>query len=216
MATRSVSAFLASAIVGVLLATAAGAPAQAAKRQDTCFGEEPTHEGEPGETVLGTPGRDVILGGGRVEADAGDDLVCDADYVLAGPGDDRTRMLDGGTARGNGGDDEFISLTTTSPTAVGPTLIGGPGADVFWGSPLGEKVYGGSGADVARTGGGGDVIDLGSGDDLGYGGPGDDTFTAGSGDDFLDGGAQTDVVAGGRGVDTCLDVETRTSCKRVR
>ncbi|MGI8645605.1 MAG: hypothetical protein ACR2JD_04705 [Nocardioides sp.] len=216
MATRSVGAFLASALVGALLATIAGAPAQAATREDTCFGEKFTIKGKPGQTVLGTPAADVILGGGRVEAGAGDDLVCDADYVFGGPGADRIRMLDGGTARGNGGDDEFISLTTTSPTALGPTLIGGPGDDVFWGSPLGEKVLAGSGADVARTGGGDDVVDLGSGDDLGYGGPDADTFTAGTGDDDIDGGSGADVVDGGPDADTCLDVETRTSCARVR
>lgn len=220
MRLRSASPAITAAVTALLLATPpasahAGSAGQRHYREDTCFGEAPTQPlGLPGETVYGTAGDDVILGGGRVEAGAGDDLVCDADYVLAGPGDDRIRMLDGGTAFGNGGSDEFVSIVV-SETAVGPTLIGGAGNDIFWGSQLGEIIYGGGGMDVARPGGGNDVVDLGGGDDQGYGGPGGDRFDGGKGDDYLDGGTGDDDVDGGRGKDRCLAVESRTSCPQI-
>ncbi|MGI8900787.1 MAG: calcium-binding protein [Nocardioides sp.] len=213
-----VKAALTTLLLAIPIGTAEGASSTRLQRsygEDTCFGEAPTITGAPGQTVIGTSGDDVILGGGRVESGAGDDLVCDARYVLAGPGDDRIRMLDGGTARGNGGNDEFVSITI-SLTPVGTTLRGGSGNDVFWGGPTGELVYGGSGDDIARTGGGGDTVDLGRGDDQGYGGPGDDRFSGGEGADFVDGGQGYDMVDGGFDPDRCHAVEVRISCRLVR
>lgn len=217
MPTRTAGAALASVLVAALFSTTFASPAQGnPRRLETCFGEDPTIAIPVGETVTyGTEGSDVIMGGVRVEGLGGDDLICDADYIVGGPGDDRIRMLNGGTARGNGGDDEFISVTTVEG-AEGPTLIGGPGRDVFWGGPLAETMYGGSGADVIRSGGGNDLIDMGSGRDQGFGGPGFDRFDAGNGDDYIDGGDDYDVVAGGKGKDRCLAVEDRSSCRRAR
>ncbi len=183
--------------------------------EETCFGEEPTVELESGEPYTGGSGPDVILGGGSVNGGDGDDLICDAAYVLGGDGDDRIRMLGGATAKGNAGDDEFVSITVDADVA-GPVLDGGPGNDIFWGGTLGETIYGGAGVDVVWAGGGDDEVVLGSGNDKGYGQPGNDTFYGMSGDDFVDGGLGTDTVDGGSGRDTCRAVEVKTSCKRVR
>ncbi len=215
MPTRTAAAVVASALVTALLSTTLASAAQGnSRRLDTCFGKDATIEILPGAAVtFGTEGPDVILGGERVEGLGGDDLICDARYVVAGPGNDRIRMLNGGTARGNGGRDEFISVTTLEG-ADGPTLIGGPGKDVFWGGPVAETIYGGSGADVVRSGGGNDFVDLGSGDDQGYGGPGFDWFDAGDGDDYVDGGDDYDSALGGQGKDRCFAVEDRSSCRR--
>lgn len=216
MPTRTAGTALASVIIGALLATAWGAPAEAAKRDDTCFGEVPTIVVPAGESFVGTENDDVILGGYRIDGMGGDDLICDAQIVAGGPGDDRIRILDGGTARGNGGDDEFVSLAVDLDIATGAYLIGGPGKDVFWGGLLGETIYGGSGADVVRSGGGNDVVDLGGGNDEGFGGPGSDRFIAGTGDDFVDGGTEKDTADGGPGVNQCRAVESKTKCKDVR
>lgn len=216
---RSSGPAVTTAVAGLLLATplaaAWGAPGQWTHNEDTCFGATPTITGSPDALVEGTPGADVILGGGDVKGGAGDDLICDATgTVYGGSGDDRIRMLDGGSARGGFGSDEFVSITV-SATAEEPTLFGGPGDDIFWGGPLREIVQGGGGNDVARTGGGNDLVDLGEGDDDAYGGPGDDRFVGLGGDDFVDGGTGYDTAAGGLGRDRCLAVESRDSCARL-
>ena len=213
---------IAGAVLASALTVHCSRPRGASRRRpakiddDTCFGEEPTlilASDEPYTDTIGID--DVILGGGSVIDGDGDDLICDAQFVLGGDGDDRIRMLGSGTARGDGGDDEFVSIAVDADVA-GPTLIGGPGNDIFWGGTQGETIYGGSGVDVVRTGGGNDVVGLGSGNDKGYGQPGNDTFYGVTGDDFVDGGLGTDTVEGGPGRDLCQGVEVRTSCKRVR
>jgi Ca2+-binding RTX toxin-like protein len=208
-------ALMASVLTSALLATTWSAAAHTRQRLDTCFGEDPTIEAEADERVDGTDGKDVVLGGYDVWGYGGDDLICDARIAYGGPGDDRIRTLDGGTAKGNGGNDEFISISIATD-AEPATLIGGPGHDLFWGGPLREVVRGGGGGDEVRTGGGPDFVDLGSGSDEGYGGPDDDTYLAGSGDDYVDGGPGLDRVNGGPGIDRCRAVESLDSCGRVR
>lgn len=216
MATRTAgAAVVASVLTSALLVTSWGAAAQAAKRLDTCFGAEPTHVLDDDVDFAGTEDNEVVLGGDEVRGNGGDDLICDARTVYGGEGNDRIRVLDGGTAWGNAGDDEFISLSFSSDALV-PTLFGGSGHDAFWGGPLPEVVYGGGGGDEARTGGGDDFVDLGGGNDTGYGGPDDDRFTAGKGDDYVDGGTGYDTVDGGPGRDRCRAVESHPSCPPVR
>jgi len=219
MNRRFAGAVWASALTSALLASSWGVASAAAGvtfDEDTCFGEDPTVELESDQPYTDTSGvDDVIIGGGSVNAGDGDDLICDAAYVLGGAGNDRIRMLDGGTARGNTGDDEFVSITVNTEVA-GPVLDGGPGNDIFWGGIQGETIYADAGVDVVWAGGGNDEVWLGSGNDKGYGQPGNDTFYGMSGDDFVDGGLGTDTVEGGSGRDTCRAVEVKTSCKRVR
>jgi Ca2+-binding RTX toxin-like protein len=216
MSSRTLGAATASAIIGVLLAATLAAPAEGARREDTCFGATPTIVADPADAVTyGTEEDNVILGGQRVEGLGGDDLICDARVVLGGTGDDRIRMTNGGTAYGNLGDDEFISINTDA-SAAGATLGGGGGNDVFWGGVAADVVFGGNGADVVRSGGGNDQVDLGGGNDQGYGGPGLDRFVGGTGDDYVDGGSGIDTVDGGPNRDSCLAVENRTSCRRAR
>ena len=62
MPTRPAGTVVASVITGALLATLWGAPAEAAKREDTCFGEVPDQVVPSGESFVGTEGDDVILG----------------------------------------------------------------------------------------------------------------------------------------------------------
>ena len=151
MTRRLAGAVWASALTSALLASSWGVASAAAGLQideETCFGEEPTVTLESGEPYTGTAGiADVILGGGSVNGGDGDDLICDAAYVLGGDGDDRIRMLGGGTARGNAGDDEFVSITVDADVA-GPVLDGGAGNDIFWGGTQGETIYAGAGVDV--------------------------------------------------------------------
>lgn len=192
------------------LATAADA-ARVKASDETCFGQVPTHFGAVGQTVTGTSGDDVILGGSYVMAGAGDDLVCGASYVLGGPGNDHILMVNGGTAFGEEGDDEIVSIVT-SKTATPAVLDGGPGNDTFYGGPLGETFIGGPGDDVVRGGGGRDRIKLGPGNDKGYGGPGPDRLVGGQGDDYLDGGGGKDRANGGAGFDQCFAAERVTSC----
>ncbi|MBS43282.1 MAG: hypothetical protein CMH83_09005 [Nocardioides sp.] len=104
--TTAATALLAVPLLGAALPAA---PAAAAPRT-TCHGQDVTIVGEPGATVRGTPGDDVILshGASRVLAGAGADLVClsagparvdlgDADDVALGqpPSHDEVYVLSG-------------------------------------------------------------------------------------------------------------------------
>ena len=218
MSRRLAGAIVASALTGALLASSWGVASGARlplRDEDTCFGEVPDIVGAVEGTTYGTEGDDVILGGVDVNGRGGDDLICDADFVLGMQGNDRIRMLGGGTARGNGGDDEFVSITVEGDTDL-TVLDGGPGDDIFWGGTQGERIRGGAGVDVAWAGGGNDLVWLGSGNDQGYGQPGSDRFFGKSGNDIIDGGLGADVAVGGDGMDLCRAVEDRTSCARPR
>ncbi|GAW51556.1 MULTISPECIES: hypothetical protein [unclassified Nocardioides] len=103
----------------------AALPAEAAP-EATCQGQPATIVGEPGGTVTGTDGPDVIVtnGAAHTDAGAGDDLVCITDAgerrpdVWAGAGDDS--VVDT-SARSphvllGAGDDDFRGLTEESVT----------------------------------------------------------------------------------------------------
>jgi Ca2+-binding RTX toxin-like protein len=157
-------------------------PADAAA--GTCFGKAPTITGTG--LVRGTPGPDVIVARGAAEVHAygGDDLVCGAFLVYAGPGDDRVVYTrDGGDY---------------------PELIGGSGDDLLvLGGDLFASLDGGRGHDVLRGTRGEQFI---------VGGPGRDRLLGGAGPDTLIGGTGRDVADGGAGRDSCSSVERRRSC----
>lgn len=170
-------------------------PVHAAQDGPTCFGLEPTITGS-GE-VRGTRGDDVILAtpGSEVHALAGDDRVCGAGLVHAGPGHDRV-WYDGGGADvlldGGGGVDRLFYLGGSRAE-----LVGGRGDDHLRAGPGRQRVQGGRGNDD---------ISLGRGHDWTNGGPGNDRIV---------GGAGTDTADGGRGDrDHCRQVEDAVRCER--
>ena len=96
----------------------------------------------------------------------------DAVRVVAGGGDDRVRIDDGGTR---------------FPLTVPTTVFGGAGNDALTGGRSAETLLAGDGADKVAGGGGADVVDLGAGDDR-Y------DWRAADGNDDVDGGAGSDLV----------------------
>lgn len=119
-------------------------PSPSSAAGETCRGMAATLVGEPGSTLTGTPGDDVIVTNGaeRVKAGEGDDTICVTpvarfftDLVDAGPGAD---------------------LVDTSAAGAG-TIVLGSGADTF---------AGGTGNDLVFTDGDGDTIDGGRGSDV--------------------------------------------------
>lgn len=142
MTTRIVRLAAAVAVaVGAGLVVSA-APAQA--HRPTCLGEPATLVGRAHDTtIVGTPGRDVIVSHGDVVAGGGDDLICVLGRgdvsVDAGPGADRVHV---DTARGA---DVRVDL--------------GPGRDVLRGG-AGREILVASGSDDIATGGGSDTVGL--------------------------------------------------------
>jgi Ca2+-binding RTX toxin-like protein len=96
----------------------------------------------------------------------------DAVRVVAGGGDDRVRIDDGGTR---------------FPLTVPTTVLGGAGNDALTGGRGAETLLAGDGADKVAGGGGADVVDLGAGDDR-Y------DWRAADGNDDVDGGSGSDLV----------------------
>jgi Ca2+-binding RTX toxin-like protein len=127
-------------------------PAQAAAR---CFGRQATLVGTIDvDTINGTAGVDVIVGGGggdRINGRGGNDLIC------AGRGRDRVR--------GQSGNDR---------------INGGPSGDVLLPGEGNDTVVGGQGADFVSGANGNDIMNTGSGSDFLIGGAGDDRYLAGA------------------------------------
>ena len=125
-------------------------------------------EGTSGDdSITGTPGPDVILGGDgrdRLRSGLGDDLVC------GGPGDD--------VIVGAAGND---------------TLAGGPGVDRVRGGSGNDTLLGDDEADLLVGGSGADDIDGGPGDDQLRGGGDADTIRGGLGIDRINGGGADDT-----------------------
>lgn len=133
----------------------------------TCRGRIATIIGEGYETLVGTPGDDVIVGSElsqTIFAGDGDDIVCamgGRDTVYGGPGDD---WIDGGLGQdalyGERGADRLFG----GPYNYADQLFGGSGNDFLDGRGGRDTVLGGTGNDHALTrDGAADTVDLGAG-----------------------------------------------------
>ena len=174
-ATRSsavLGTLLLAAVTGLIGSWGPSASAEeAAPRAALCNGLPPTIEGEPGTTVLGTAGNDVIVtkGAARVDSGAGDDSICvtgrGTAVVNAGPGDDFVG------ARAHQGK-SFVSLGFGDDV-----FLGGSGDDRVWSQEASnqsspddqDRVEPGAGDDYVISGSSAapntDVVNLGPGDD---------------------------------------------------
>ncbi len=193
----------------------------------TCRGHAVTIEGQPGTTVTGTPGDDVILAPAGVDAGAGDDLIC----VVAGP-DPSSYVVDGGP----GNDtvvlavDVDIDVKLDRSATWGSSSVGLAGLENAVVSGARVVVYGTKGDNrivVRSTEGalltgkqGDDVLRLGlvagrrnhDGLRLASGGPGDDVLSGSPRRDVLTGGTGHDKAVGHAGKDVCT-AEVRKSCE---
>ena len=174
----------AGAVVGALLLAAttglAGSwstPAQAGEVRELgaslCNGRTPTQTGQPGQSVIGTAGDDVIVtkGAPRVDSGAGNDSICVTGrgtvVVNAGPGDDFVG------ARAHKGK-TFVSLGFGDDT-----FLGGNGADRVW-SQEASNQNSPDDQDRIETGGGHDYVISGSST-----APNTDVVSLGPGNDAL-------------------------------
>ena len=194
-------------------ANGANQPSAPARCAYTLSSADSTQAGsDDGETLLGTPGNDVINGnGGRdtVVGLAGADCLTgdeDSDTIRGKSGDD---VATGGQGRdfmkGNAGDDFFT---------------GGQGKDRIRLAGGTDEGRGQGGNDNISTGGGKDRINGGPGDDRLFGNAGNDQIRGGNGNDVLfGGGGNHNVLRGGPGRDRCIVMsrannETR-GCEKV-
>ncbi len=155
-----------------------------------------------GDTLVGTPGDDVLTGsGGRdnISGEAGDDILSGRggpDTLDGGEGDDVLYGLGGpDTMSGGPGNDQLVGHG-------GPDVMdGGTGDDFLSGGGAPDTMYGGEGNDDMHGGGGPDQMDGGPGNDilLGEGGP--DTMHGGEGHDEIYGGGGPDTIYGDEGHD---------------
>lgn len=121
-----------------------------------------------GETLVGTPGDDIIYGFG------GDDTIDGgggSDIIIGGGGND--------TINGGGGSDILKG------GAGDDRLDGGERSDLLIGGGGNDTLNGDGGDDILQGGGGNDVLSGGNGDDLLNGGPGGDACRGGRGRDRL-------------------------------
>jgi Ca2+-binding RTX toxin-like protein len=215
------------AVLGAVLSVAAAgaitAPADAA-RTPTCFGRQATIVSHDRD-VVGTRHADVIVvtGAAQVSARGGDDRICGAWIVYAGPGDDRVRFghrFHGDFVEFQGGrGHDRLSLVSAAPGR----LDGGPGNDRIVTKRGWQYALGGRGADTITTGPGNDEIQGGGGNDVLRGQHGSDSLAGDTGSDTMFGGyerdriddsaGRDDVARGGPGADPCAaTVEHRISC----
>jgi hypothetical protein len=176
-------------------------PTQAA--EFSCRGLAATLVGSPGTTIHGTSGADVIVtnGADRVEADAGDDVICTTNTPPA----DTTLGQDAITVFAGSGNDVVDRSGDPDPAADSLTSLD-DGDDTYLGGPASDAVNStDSGADTIDTGAGNDLVLTGS-----INGPaptGADDVDLGDGDDsFSVAGSRTSVapeltVTGGAGGD---------------
>jgi Ca2+-binding RTX toxin-like protein len=170
------------AIVGVFVAGAAvSVPSARAVTAPTCYDQiadqvlTATKWLDSAGTLVGTPGRDVLVGSPEsdtIKGLSGNDVICTEpntvpfpqnDLVEAGSGHDS--ILGFGRLYGGSGND-VINFPGTEGIADG-----GSGDDVITGFALGlgggvTKLLGGSGNDVINNNGGISLIDCGTGRDL--------------------------------------------------
>ncbi len=141
--------------------------------------------------LAGNDGDDTIIGEGKLDGGAGNDVVTSAafgaDSLFGGDGND---TLDGGpgndTLFGDDGDD---------------VLIGGPDDFTAVDRDL-DRLYGGRGDDSLRGGSQNDALFGQAGNDTLIGGDGHDQLYGHGDDDVLDGNGGQDLVVGGQGSDS--------------
>ena len=213
---------LAALLAAPLIATPASGHAAA-----TCLGRAVTIEGQPGTSVTGTPGDDVILAPAGAKAGAGDDVIC----VVAGP-DPSSYAVAGGP----GNDtvvlsvDVDIDVKLDQSATWGSSAVGLAGVEnavvtgrkaVVYGTKADNRLVVRSTDGALLTGKeGDDVLRLGvvagvpnhDGLRLASGGPGNDVLTGSPLDDVLTGGPGHDRAVGHAGKDVCT-AEVRKSCE---
>ena len=161
-----------------------------------------------GETLIGTPGRDVICarggddtisgleGNDLIRAGAGDDKVGGGsgnDLVFGQDGDDRLFGRDGNdTLRGDAGQDKIVGGDGEDK------LVGGTGTDKLFGQAGSDRLFGQEGEDRLVGGTGGDKL---------IGGDATDRLFGQEGRDILRGSAGDDKLRGGTGKDNLKDTE---------
>lgn len=180
-------------------------------------------------TILGTPGNDLIRG--TDEADdidglGGNDLITGLagnDTIKGGPGLDIIRggadddVLIGGAQKdrmfgeagddrldGGGGDDRLLGLAgndTINGNAGDDVLSGGRGNDLVSGQDGDDRLRGGRDSDTLIAGDGKDRLQGGTGNDSLFGQAGNDNLTGAGGADTLSGGDGLDRLFGRRGND---------------
>lgn len=160
----------------------------------------------PDGIVQGTSGNDVIqvgyLGdpdGDRIDNNDGQGIggtTADADYVLAGAGND--------SITANLGNDIIYAGTGHD------TAFGGAGNDWVASGEGNDSVDGGAGNDTIYGDGANDNLSGGNDNDLIYGGAGNDQLAGDAGDDTLFGGADADTITIGlaQGTDSVQGGET--------
>ncbi|MEX2237781.1 MAG: hypothetical protein WEB00_09630 [Dehalococcoidia bacterium] len=166
-----------------------------------CRGQLATRIGTAaGETLTGTSGVDVIVGGGgndTINGLGGDDVICGGDgrdTISGGPGDD---IIDGGAGPDTGA---FPAAAVTINLAAG-SAISGSDADVLFsiehasGSNSADTLIGSGAGNKLEGLGGNDLLIGGGGNDNLLGGPGKDTLEGGNGADALKGGPDADAVS---------------------
>ncbi|MEZ5815503.1 MAG: peroxidase family protein [Hyphomicrobiaceae bacterium] len=170
--------------------------------------------GSGDETLVGTDGADIILGGDTtrtIHAGGGDDVVTTGDagvVVQGGGGDDN---IDGGAGRdivfGDDGDDIISSAGGNDKVwgGVGDDVIdSGDGDDQVWGDDGDDVIDAGEGNNLVYGGAGNDDITTGSGNDRVWGDDGADLISTGDGNDRIESGLGEDVIFTGLGSDTIV------------
>lgn len=160
-----------------------------AGRATQCNGRVATGIGEPGATMVGTPGDDVFVtrGASRVDTGAGNDSIC---VTGRGP-----VVINAGTGDDFVGARRHIGKTFVSLGFGNDVFLGGPGADRVWSQESAnqtatddrDEIYAGRGNDYVISGSSSapnnDRVNLGPGNDVlvTYGFAGDAVLRGGSG-----------------------------------
>jgi Ca2+-binding RTX toxin-like protein len=190
----------------------------AAAAAERCHGEKVTisfRDRGAGDTLKGTAGRDVILGGPRsetIDAGGGEDVVC------GGAGHE---IIDGGPGRdeldGEDGPDTFVGRDLAQDVITGG--VGDHDIAKYGLTPAGIRLNLRAGrvqADGARFAGGvlgiEEVIGTGFADHL-VGAVRDEEMAGGAGNDVIDGRGGQDRLRGGADIDT---VTYQSAAARVR
>jgi Ca2+-binding RTX toxin-like protein len=215
--------------LAVLLATPLVVSPTAVHAAASCHGRAVTIEAQPGSATIGTPGDDVILVGAgtqeRVDAGAGDDLVCVAadaavPTVVGGAGADTIVLAVAVDIEVKLGRSAQWGDTEVGLSGLENAVVSGRRTNVY--GTRGDNVLVARSTDGALLTGkeGDDVLRLGlvpgvtnhDGLRLASGGPGNDVLRGSPVRDVLTGGPGRDKAVGHGGKDVCT-AEVRKSCE---